>query len=488
MNSDPARSPADRLDDVVGGWTARWLGWPGMALPVMTVLGCRVLPVVVLDHAAHRSRQLRGDGPQLDADTLIASTQSERCRVRDRRRVFPAQPSGWKTASFASQGGCTCTVAAVTVTAAVPAQNWSEDVLRLNAICPYYTMFPLDFPLQQLAAYPGATRVLDPFCGRGTTLYAARLAGLPSAGIDINPVAATIARAKLTQATAGAVVRLAKQVLSSGIWGEVPDGEFWQWCYEGETLREIATLRTGLLEIDTPTAAMLRAIMLGILHGPRNKRLPSYLSNQMPRTYASKPAYAVKFWKNRDMEPTRISTLDVIERRASRLLDSVPLAQGGRVYLGDSLETLQRLRQKFDLVVTSPPYYGMRTYVSDQWLRSWFLGGRPEVPYSSQGQIARQPNQEAFIRALADVWAAAADRCRQGSRLAIRFGALPSSRTDPERLLLASIQQANAGWVVKEVRPAGTSPKRARQAEQFGKAGSAIDEIDVVAELGGLLW
>jgi hypothetical protein len=205
----------------------------------------------------------------------------------------------------------------------------------------------------------------------------------------------------------------------------------------------------------------------------------------MPRTYASKPAYAVKFWKARGMEPTRVPALDVIARRADRILKSAPLAQGGRVYLGDSTEILRGLSQKFDLVVTSPPYYGMRTYVSDQWLRSWFLGGLPEVPYNSSGQIARQPNQEAFIQALANVWAATARRCRRGARLAIRFGALPSARTDPEQLMLSSIRQADAGWSVKEVRPAGTSPKQARQAEQFGQAGSAVDEVDVIAELIG---
>lgn len=374
----------------------------------------------------------------------------------------------------------------MTVTAAAPSFSWPEDVLRLNAVCPYYTMFPLDFPLQQLAAHPEATRVLDPFCGRGTTLYAARLAGLPSVGIDINPVAAAIAQAKLIQVTPGSVVRLARQILDGGMRGVVPDGEFWQWCFEQETLRELVTLREALLEMSTPTAAMLRAIMLGILHGPRNKNLPSYLSNQMPRTYASKPAYAVKFWTKRDMEPVRVPTLEVIERRAARLLDAAPLAHGGKVYLGDSVETLNGLRQKFDLVVTSPPYYGMRTYVADQWLRSWFLGGPPEVPYGTHGQIARQPNQEAFIQALAEVWAAAAHRCHRGARLAIRFGALPSARTDPEQMLLASVKESKAGWVVQEVRQAGTPTKRNRQAEQFGKAGSAIDEIDLVAELIGL--
>ncbi|MEU6131730.1 hypothetical protein ABZ805_21365 [Saccharopolyspora sp. NPDC047091] len=373
----------------------------------------------------------------------------------------------------------------MTVTAAAPSASWPEDALRLNAVCPYYTMFPLDFPLQQLAARPDTSRMLDPFCGRGTSLYAARLAGLPSVGIDINPVAAAIAQAKLIQVTPGAVVRLARQILDGGMRSEVPEGEFWQWCFERETLRELVTLRAALLAMTTPTAAMLRAVMLGILHGPRNKNLPSYLSNQMPRTYASKPAYAVKFWTNRGMEPVRVPALEVIERRAKRLLDAAPLAHGGKVYLGDSVETLGDLRQKFDLVVTSPPYYGMRTYVADQWLRSWFLGGPPEVPYGTYGQIARQPNQEAFTLALSEVWAAVADCCHQGARLAIRFGALPSARTDPEQMLLASVKESRVGWTVKEVTQAGTPTKRNRQAEQFGKAGSAIDEIDLVAELTG---
>jgi len=49
----------------------------------------------------------------------------------------------------------------------------------LNAICPYFTMFPLEYPLRVLRRHIAARpTVVDPFCGRGTTLFAARKLGL----------------------------------------------------------------------------------------------------------------------------------------------------------------------------------------------------------------------------------------------------------------------------------------------------------------------
>src|SRR5687767_1656889 len=58
-------------------------------------------------------------------------------------------------------------------------------VTVLNGICPYYTMYPLDFPLHVLGKRVTSEEwVLDPFCGRGTTNFAARLLGLPTVGLD----------------------------------------------------------------------------------------------------------------------------------------------------------------------------------------------------------------------------------------------------------------------------------------------------------------
>src|SRR2546423_1196479 len=85
----------------------------------------------------------------------------------------------------------------------------------LNAVCPYYTMYPLDFPLRILREYGNENDwVLDPFCGRGTTGYAARLCGMPSCGYDTSPVAVAVAKAKLVNTSADAVVRTAEAILS----------------------------------------------------------------------------------------------------------------------------------------------------------------------------------------------------------------------------------------------------------------------------------
>jgi len=65
----------------------------------------------------------------------------------------------------------------------------------------------------------------------------------------------------------------------------------------------------------------------------------------------------------------------------------------------------------------------------------------------------------------------------------IRFGALPSSTVDPEKIVIASLVEAAAGWIVRDVRPAGVPSRRSRQAEQFGRAGHAVHEVDITAEL-----
>ena len=147
-------------------------------------------------------------------------------------------------------------------------------MIALNAVCPYYTMYPLDFPLRVLKGHGKRGEwVIDPFCGRGTTNFAARLLEMPSVGVDSSPVATALAQAKLAYAEPGRVVASARALLNAAEEPTaVPRGTFWRLAYHEATLIQLCQLRDALLtDCSSPTRILLRAIILGALHGPRRR-------------------------------------------------------------------------------------------------------------------------------------------------------------------------------------------------------------------------
>lgn len=349
-------------------------------------------------------------------------------------------------------------------------------------------MYPLEFPFEVLEAADRSESVLDPFCGRGTTNFAARLRGLASVGVDSNPAAAAIAAAKLVSVSATEIIQRCEELLArSRAEPEIPTGRFWRLCYGEQTLKDICTLRRRLLHDCTAQVDVaLRALVLGILHGPLRVGPATYLSNQMPRTYATKPGPAVRYWNAQDLRAPKVSVMDAVTRRANFSFKSLPRATGGAVLHGDSSAgALAGMKTKFDWVVTSPPYYGMRTYRPDQWLRNWFVGGPANVDYSVEGQLG-QDSEDSFLDSLSRTWAAVAKVCNPGARLIVRFGALASCEKEPRVLVSRSLRIADAGWRVQTVRAAGHAGNGRRQAAQFVSSGAMkepIHEVDVYASL-----
>lgn len=362
--------------------------------------------------------------------------------------------------------------------------------LALNGICPYFTMFPLDFPLGILRRHAAAGDwVLDPFCGRGTTNYASRLVGLPSIGIDSSPVAVALSQAKLANATPGAIVRAAARILDEVTEpGEPPAGEFWEWAYHPEVLAVLCRLRDGLLrDCRSDARKALRAVILGGLHGPRPKTRQAYFSNQAPRTYAPKPRYAVNYWRSRDLRPEPVDVLGLIAQRAARFYGGEATRARGRIVRGDSRDgrTVRRAAAgAVRWVITSPPYYGLRTYLPDQWLRLWFLGGPPTVDYSVEGQL-QHSSLGVFAAQLRQVWGNAGRVCAPGAQLIVRFGGINDRKVEPLGLLRRSL--ADSGWREDRVECAGSAAHGRRQALHFARPSvSPLQEHDLWATWQGL--
>ena len=342
-------------------------------------------------------------------------------------------------------------------------------------------MFPLSFPLRILKRYAttGDT-VLDPFAGRGTTMYAARLQGLGAYGLDSNAVAVAISEGKLANTTAEQIVGAAKRILRAVTTPQQkPTGEFWDLAFDATVLDELSRIREGLIrDCRSDARKALRAIILGALHGPTGKSIQSYFSNQCPRTYAPKPRYALGFWRERKLTPPRIDVVTLIQRRADRFYSEEKRRSAGRVLLADS-----RNRQSFEIVnpkaswiITSPPYYGMSTYIPDQWLRNWFVGGEAAVSYSSSSQL-RHSSQTDFAEDLKIVWLNCASVSKRDCRLIIRFGAINDREVDALGILKKSL--ADTEWRITKSNDAGSAAHGRRQANHFVSAADAITEYDV---------
>lgn len=352
----------------------------------------------------------------------------------------------------------------------------------LNAICPYYTMYPLSFPLRVLRSMGNAGDwVLDPFCGRGTTNFAARLLSMPSIGIDSSPVAVALASAKLAHANPDAVVACAQSILEeSPLAPDVPSGEFWSLAYHAQTLQQLCKLRRALQDDCTShERVLLRAILLGALHGPRPKGRPSYFSNQSPRTFAPKPRYAVKFWTERELKPEPVDVLEIIKWRAHRyLLAELPSVDGQVLHADSRQFEIYEAVPSPNLVVTSPPYYGMRTYLPDQWLRLWFLGGPDYVSYEYSPTQLEHTGALHFSNQISQVWKNVRTVASDRTRMVVRFGGIHDRDVDPMDILRQSLSQT--GWRITTAKRVPECDSGRRQVRQFhAKPRKGITEYDV---------
>jgi len=253
----------------------------------------------------------------------------------------------------------------------------------LHSMSSYLGGYPPRVPRRLIERWVGPrARVLDPFCGSGTTLVEAKLLGRPSIGIDLNPLAVAVSRAKLQPVRLQDLVdRLTS--LASGFRGEseiedVPDTLFP--IFHRRTLAQLCYLRRALTD-DVHEDVFLRGCVLGIMHGKhRRDGSTAYLSVDMPNTFSMSPEYVRRFVDRNGLHQPPIDVFSKLRERATWLLRSgaLPETPHAEVIHGDSgrLDELvsQRGISSVGAIVTSPPYLGILRYGAFNWIRLWFLG------------------------------------------------------------------------------------------------------------------
>lgn len=301
---------------------------------------------------------------------------------------------------------------------------------RLHALCPYFAMFPETFAetwIEQLSK-PGDI-VLDPFSGRGTTAFQSMLMGRRPVACDVNDVAYCVTRAKTHAPPLPSLRRrltILERDFDKTLWsrraGKLP--EFFQVAYHRKTLSQVLYLRDALKWRTSDVDCMVAGLMLGALHGETEKS-PSYLSNQMPRTISTKPAYSVRFWEKRGFKAPERDTFALLRKQATFRYESEPPSGESWIYHRDMRQlswVADQLPAPISLVVTSPPYLDVTNFEEDQWLRLWFLGG---PPYPTRGRVSRDDRYErpeAYWGFIADMWRMLGALVAKNGHVVIRMG------------------------------------------------------------------
>lgn len=252
----------------------------------------------------------------------------------------------------------------------------------LHSMCTYLGTFPPEVPRALIETWlPEEGVVLDPFCGRGTTLVEAALADRPFVGLDLNPLAVAVSRAKMQSVHLDDVLfRLTELARSYEPTADVRSlSNDIQLIFHERTLLQLCYLREELA-YDRPEDRFILGAILGIMHGKRRKDGTSaYLSIDMPNTFSMSPNYVREFIRENELEKPPVDVFGKLRERARWLLREGSLDMSrGRVEQGDATCLKEELGdiEEPDIagIVTSPPYLGVLRYGAFNWIRLWFLG------------------------------------------------------------------------------------------------------------------
>ncbi|MEZ5284993.1 MAG: DNA methyltransferase [Vicinamibacterales bacterium] len=329
---------------------------------------------------------------------------------------------------------------------------------RFHSICPYFAMFPETFVRRNIHAWSrSGDLICDPFMGRGTTILESLLNGRKAIGCDTNPVAYCISRAKATPPDLNEVTeRLKRLEAQSTLYradGPETRDEFFALCFHEATLRHLLFLRKRLKWRDDNIDCFIAALTLGCLHG-ESHRSERYLSNRMPRTISTKPAYSIRWWQQNGCLPPERNAFALLRTLAQYRYESPLPTLKGRVVEGDARRASTLLKsycERVKLVVTSPPYLDITDYHEDQWLRLWFLGG-PIKPITRQGRDDRHRQTETYWQFMGEAWKGIVPLLQDKAQVVIRIGGTRLGQDELQDGLVTSLNASGRTFKLSESR------------------------------------
>jgi site-specific DNA-methyltransferase (cytosine-N4-specific) len=223
--------------------------------------------------------------------------------------------------------------------------------------------------------------VLDPFCGSGTTLVESFLFGANAVGIDINPIAFLLAKAKvksiLLKKKELSVIRKAFESINENSgWNKIRiddysstlDTEYLQNWFPESNLKKVILIQEVIQTLPNETSQLFSKVVLSNLLREYSLQDPTQLRIRR-RADQPKENLIETFKKNLEVQ------IENLERFQS--LNRFELNSKVENYLGD-IRTLMKSanlkKNSVDVVITSPPYATALPYVDTDRLSLFAFG------------------------------------------------------------------------------------------------------------------
>lgn len=211
-------------------------------------------------------------------------------------------------------------------------------------------------------------RVLDPFSGVGTVPFESCMNGRIGYGVDINPVAYNTTLAKVTAPRKEAVTSVLKDLEKylSKYHSEEQVDDYTRRFYHADTLSEILSakdfFKKKLQKNKDGAVSFLLASMLHILHGNRPYALSRRSHNLTPLAPSGPFIYK--------------SVIDRLTNKINLAYKNNDISkrfEQGESQMG-SVFDLPHKDDFFDVILTSPPFWGSTRFYANNRLRLWFCG------------------------------------------------------------------------------------------------------------------
>jgi DNA modification methylase len=271
------------------------------------------------------------------------------------------------------------------------------------------------------ALAPENGHVVDPFCGSGTVLIEARVAGRASTGIDLNPLAVRLSKLKSEPMPRPLLEELAllgsdlrerseqRVQARDPVRAKLPREEL-AW-YDTHVLKEMAGL---LEEIEQVEHGRLREACLLVFSS-----LVVKFSRQ--RSDTSEHAVERRLRKGLVSEFFERKTYELCERLAA--LEAECQGPRPRIVEGDARDVGRMVPGRADLILTSPPYGGTYDYVAHHQRRFAWLGLDPKRFAASEIGARRHGDHAGrFEQELLEVMSTCAEALRPGALLVMLMG------------------------------------------------------------------